>query len=73
MLISRYQNVRQKHNSQISNKSFGHLRKIKYFGTTVTNQNCYMKEITTSLNSGNGYYHSVHSFCLPVSYLKFED
>jgi hypothetical protein len=37
------------------------MAKFKYFGTTLTDQNCMYKEIKSRLNSGNACYHSVQS------------
>jgi hypothetical protein len=46
--------------------------KLKYFGMTITNQNCINKEIKKLLNSGNACYHSAQNFCLPICYLKMQ-
>jgi hypothetical protein len=61
MLVSRYQKAGQKHSKKIANRSFEDVTKFKYLGTTLTDQKCVDKEITSRLNSENACYHSVHS------------
>jgi hypothetical protein len=49
--------------------------KIKYLGTTVTNQNRIDKEIKTRLNSGNDHCHSdqsLLSYCFISNNLKIK-
>jgi hypothetical protein len=47
------------------------MAELKYLGMTVTNWNMIYEEITSRLNLGNAYCHSVHN--LLVSYLLFKN
>jgi hypothetical protein len=60
MLMSRAK-AGQKHRIKIANRSFEDVEKLKYLGTTLTDENYTNKEITSRLNSGNAFYHSVQS------------
>jgi hypothetical protein len=55
------QTTGQSHNIKVANKSFQHAANFKYFGTTVTNQNCIHEETKSRLNSGNDCYHIVQN------------
>jgi hypothetical protein len=61
MVMSRHQKAGQKHSIKIENRLFEDLAKLKYLGTTLTDQNCTREEIKSRLNSGNVCYHSVQS------------
>jgi coproporphyrinogen III oxidase-like Fe-S oxidoreductase len=61
MLVSRCQKAGQRQSINIGNKSFESVAKIKYLGTTLTDQNCIHEKIKSRLNSGNACYHSVQS------------
>jgi hypothetical protein len=61
MVVSIYQNVGEKYNLVIANKSFENVAKFKYLWKAVTNQNCIREEIENRLDSGKTHYHSVQS------------
>jgi hypothetical protein len=65
MLMSHSQKIGKKCSIKIVNRSFEDEAKFKYLGTTLTDQNCMQKEIKSTLNLGNAYYHLVHSSVLP--------
>jgi hypothetical protein len=45
----------------MTRRSLEDVVNFKYFGTTLTDQNCMHEEIKSSLNLGNACYHSVQS------------
>jgi hypothetical protein len=57
MLVSRRHTAEQNDNIKVANGSFENVTGFKYFGTTVTNQNCIHIEINSALNSDNACYH----------------
>jgi hypothetical protein len=61
MLISHHRNAGHNRNIKIANRSFENVEKLKYFRTTVTDQNCIHEEIKGRLNSGNACYNSVQN------------
>jgi hypothetical protein len=61
MLVSRCQMAGQRWSIMIANSSFEDAAKLKYLGTTLTDQNFMNKEIRSRLNSGNACCHSVQS------------
>jgi len=45
MIISHHQNAGQNHTLLVANKSFENVSELKYFRTSVTNQNCILKKL----------------------------
>jgi hypothetical protein len=68
MLIS-CRNAGKKHSITIANRSFEGVPKLKYLGTTLTDQNCMQKEIQSRINSGNACSSFVRVWNL-VSHIK---
>jgi len=66
MSMSQDQNAGQIHNIKIDNKSLERVEWLKYFITTMTNQNSIQEEIKTRLKSGNSSCHLMQNFCLAV-------
>jgi hypothetical protein len=61
MLLSRHQNAGQNWDTIVGNRLSEIVSDLKYFGSTVINQNLIQEEIKRRLNSGNAYYHSVQN------------
>jgi hypothetical protein len=59
MLLSHHQNVGQNREIKIANRLFGNVSQLRYFGTTVTNQNLIQERIKRRLISGHVCYHLV--------------
>jgi hypothetical protein len=59
--MSRCKKAGYRHGINIENRSFQHVAKFKYLGTTLTDQNCIHEDIKSRLNSGKACYHSVQN------------
>jgi ribosomal protein S2 len=70
MLLSRQQTAGQSYGIKIANICFENVTKLRYLGTTITNQNLIQEEIKRRLNSGNACYHSFQNLSLLVCCLK---
>jgi hypothetical protein len=70
ILMSRHQNAGENYNLLMANKFFENVSMVKYFGTTVVNQNFIYGEIKGRVNSGNICYFLFRVFCLVISSLK---
>jgi hypothetical protein len=70
MVKSRDQNAGRSHNIKIDNSSSGSVEEFKYFGTTLTNQNCIQEEIKSRLKLGTACRHSVQNILSSISLFK---
>jgi CTP synthase (UTP-ammonia lyase) len=61
MFMLCHQIAEQSDNIKIPNNLFKTVRKLKYLGMAVANQNHIHDEIKNRLNSGNACYHTVHN------------
>jgi hypothetical protein len=57
-LLSRHQNAGQNDDMKTANGPFENMARLKYVGTTVTDQSLIQEEIKRRLNSDNVCYHS---------------
>ena len=61
MVMSGDQNAGQSHTMEDDIRSFDMVVKLKYLGTTLTNQNSIQEEIKSRLKLGNACYYSVQN------------
>ena len=61
MVMSREQTAGLSHTMKVDNSSVERVEELRYFGTTLTNQNSIQEEIKSRLKLGNGCYHSVQN------------
>jgi hypothetical protein len=73
MVVSHHQLVGQTHSLPTDNKFFESVKKFKYSGTTVTNENSIHEEINSRLDSWNAGYHPVHSLLSSHLLFKYKD
>jgi hypothetical protein len=69
-MMSRHPNLGQNQNIRIANQWFENEAKLKYFGTTLANQNDIHDETKNRLNSGNASYYSVQNLLSSPSHIK---
>jgi hypothetical protein len=62
MIMSCHPNPVQNQNIRSANESFENVKKFKYLGMKITNQNYIHGEVKSRLNLGNACYHSVQNF-----------
>jgi hypothetical protein len=67
-VMSRDQNAGRSHHIKTDNSSSERVKKFKYLGTTLTNQNSIQEKIKSRLKSGNACYCSVQNL-FPVVYM----
>ena len=61
MIMSQDKHAGQHHNIKVGNKSFAKVKKFRYLGANLANQNSIQEEIKSRLKSGNACYHSVQN------------
>jgi hypothetical protein len=61
MVMSRDHYARRSQSMETDKSSFEGVEKLKYLGTTLTNQNSIQEQINGTLKSGNACYHSVQN------------
>jgi hypothetical protein len=61
MLVSHNQKIGKKQSIKTASRCFEDMKRFKYLGTKLKDQNCMHEELTSRLNSGNACYHSVQS------------
>jgi hypothetical protein len=67
--MSRHQTTGQNHFIRVANKSFENVEKLKYLGTTLTNQNCIRGEIKSKVQ-GMLAAMQFRIFCPSIRYIE---